>query len=511
MRLPIRWRLVLAIGIPLVVVYAGMVVLLAGQTRARNVARLEATSLERVEFLAGWIDDRLDSAEAGMSVADALEKLHERAPGIREASGSFLVTDGDGVVRFDSDDRASEGRRLEDLLAEAKRGDLIPIARRAQGGASGIARIPGIISPEVRWVGFAPLPSIHGAVFVSVPESEMLAFSRSQLRYAVTLLSVGLLVIVAVVFVMASHIASPIARLARAVGVLGSGDLSANVAEVDSRDEIGDLAAAFNRMVEDLRRYVDALRRETAAREAVESELRVARKIQKALLPKRLPSGKRFQLATYNDPARHVAGDFYDAFETEDGFVFVVADVSGKGLPSALYMAASKTVLQRALTTTPTLSAAVTAASDALEREEVGSMYLTAFVARFEPDTGRLRYVNAGHPPPVLRGPDGTVGPLGEPTGGPIGLLPGRTFEEREVVLDPGSTLFVFTDGVPEARRADGEFYGDERLLAFLGSAAVEGSADSACRVLAAEVDSFQSGAPADDVTILVLACAPAA
>lgn len=503
--MPIRWRLVLAIGVPLVIVYAAMVVLLANQTRARNVARLEATSLERVDFLAGWIDDRLESAAKGGSVADALASLHDRVPGVREASGSFLVMDSAGVIRYDSDDRALEGRRLEDLLAGLDRPDLEDALLDAASGRSGLVRLPGLISPEVRWIGYAPLPSIRGVVFVSVPESEILAFSRSQLRYGITLLTIGLLLIVAVVFVMASHIARPISHLARAVGILGDGDLDARVHGVESGDEIGDLASAFNRMVADLRTHVDALKRETAAREVVESEFRVARKIQRALLPKRLPSGDRFELATHNDPARHVAGDFYDAFAKGAGFVFVVADVSGKGLPSALFMAASKTVLQRSLTTADSLAEAVTSASDALEREEVGSMYLTAFVGHYEPETGRLRYVNAGHPPPWVRGRDGRVTPLGEPTGGPIGLLPGRTFEERESVLPEGSSLFVFTDGVPEACRADGEFYGDERLREFLGSGLGDGPAEAACRALAAEIDSFQSGAPADDVTILVL------
>lgn len=487
-------------------VYAGMVVMLANRTRERNEARIEAAARERVEFLAGWIDDRIETTAREHSVSRALESLQDRVGGLDEVSGRFLLVDTQGSIRYDSDDHALEGESIEAILSQAGREDFRDLLRQAHSDRSGLARLPGLISSEVRWIGYASVPSLPGVVFVSAPESEILAYSRSQLRYGVMFLSVGLILILVIVFVMASHVARPISRLASAVRVLGSGDLHARATGVASRDEIGDLARTFNRMVDDLRQHVEDLKRETAAREAVESELRVARKIQQALLPKNLPVGPQFELATHNDPARHVAGDFYDAFPRDDGFVFVVADVSGKGLPSALYMAASKTVLQRALSGAASLAEGVTEASDSLEREDVGSMYLTAFVGHYSPDSGRLRYVNAGHPHPWVRAPDGTTEPLGEPTGGPVGLLPGRTFEERETVIPAGSRLFVFTDGVPEARNREEEFYGDERLRDFIATRGGNATASDDCRILAAEIDAFQQGSPADDVTILVLA-----
>jgi sigma-B regulation protein RsbU (phosphoserine phosphatase) len=501
----IRWRLVLAIGVPLLVVYAAIVALLVGELRARNLVRLEATVEDRVLTLAGWVEDRIETAEGAGDPVRALAGFSDRVAGLRDASSVFLVADREGRIVHDSEGNALVGTTLQEIVEGSGRADVATLFRDASSGGSGIARLPGIRSPEVRWFGYASVPSIGGVVIVTVPESVVTAFSRSQLRYGIALLSAGLVLILIVVLAMGTRIVRPFSRLAEGVRELGTGDLDAKVEGVDRSDELGDLARSFNRMVVDLKHHVAALQQETAAREAIEGELRVGRKIQQALLPKRLPSGPGFDLATKYDPARHVAGDFYDAFPKAGGFVFVVADVSGKGLPSALFMAASKTVLQRALSITPSLAEAVAATSDALEKEEVGSMYLTAFVGHYEPETGRLRYVNAGHPPPLVRTASGAVAPLGEPTGGPVGLLPGRKFEERETVLERGSALLAFTDGAPEARRSDGEFYGDERLRAFAAGPACGGTAAEIAEALSREIVEFQGETLADDLTVLVL------
>jgi len=288
--------------------------------------------------------------------------------------------------------------------------------------------------------------------------------------------------------------------------MLGQGNLDAGVTGVESRDELGDLARAFNTMVSDLRGHIEARQREAEARQKVESELLVARKIQNDLLPKRLPTIPGFTLFARNLAARHVAGDFYDTFTTPDGrIVFLVADVSGKGLPSAMYMAVSRTVLRRLLVAGAPLAEAIGEASDALEAENVGSMYLTLFAATMDPATGAFRYVNAGHPPPWRVDVSGDATAVGAATGAPVGLFSGTRYEEGEDRLAPGDRLVVFSDGVPEARRPDGEFYGDERLAALLAAGPRSESAeDMGARVLAA-IESFQAGELADDVTVLVV------
>jgi len=503
MRLALRWRLVLSIGIPLAAVYLGLATLMLGALHSRSVERLEAAAVARTDGLARRLDDRVRLGGIAALRGAGLDDLDRQTAEFGDAS--FLVVGPDGRVLHASAHGGAEGQVLFDIVRGAGRPDLEPAIRSALGGARGVTRMEGLLAPGTRWVAYAPVASLGGAVFASAPESAVLATLRGWVVTGLAAFLAGIVALLAVVAVMSAHVTRPLSRLAGAVGRLGGGDLATRVEGIERGDEIGDLATAFNRMVGDLGRHVEALRREEALRESVEAELRAARRIQQALLPKSLPAGANFSLAARYLPARHVAGDFYDAFTADGQLVFLVADVAGKGLPSALYMAMSKTVLQREIIRGETLAQAVRSASDALEQEQVGAMYLTAFVGRFDPRTGSLRYVNAGHPPPWRLAPPGDPAPVGEATGPPVGLLPGRTFEERETALEPGSTLVVFSDGVPEARRADDEFYGDERLAALLARLPAGTAPDAACAGIAAAVQEFQGQTLADDVTVLAL------
>lgn len=488
MALSFRARLLLSIGLPLLVVYAAMAWMLTSRLERRAVARLERGAVERVAILADRLDDRVRLQGAG-ALAGAYAEFDRRAAA---AAARYVVIDASGKVEHDSDGRIAAGTDLAASAEAAGRPEVGAAVREALAGRAGISRVAGTLSAETGWLVHVPLASTGGAVFAGASEATVLQDLRSQMRFGLALLALGLVAILAVVWGTAAHVTRPVSRLAAAVRDLGRGDLDARVTGVDSRDEIGRLAEAFNRMVGDLKEHVEA-------RERVEGELRAGRSIQNSMLPKSLPAGPGFSLVARNLAARHVAGDFYDAFEDRGSLVFVVADVSGKGLPSALYMAVSKAVLRRALLAHASLADAVADANDALEREAIGSMYLTAFVGRYDVAAGRLRYVNAGHPPPWRTGA-GESAEVGTTSGGPIGMFPRRRFEEREAGLAPGDSLVVFSDGVPEARRSDGEFYGEARLKSFLDRA---GTADA--DAVASEVEAFQDGNLADDVTVMVL------
>jgi len=232
----------------------------------------------------------------------------------------------------------------------------------------------------------------------------------------------------------------------------------------------------------------------------------VARGIQTALLPKRLPRGERFEISAANLAARHVAGDFYDAFlRGPDTLVFLVADVSGKGLPAALFMAVSRTVLRRLLQADTPLSQVLAEANDALEGENVSGMYVTLFAGVYDAPSGVLRYANAAHPVPHRIDAAGHVTELGEVTGTMVGLLPRRTYEEKVERLEVGDRILIVTDGVPEAKDAAEEFYGDERLKALLAAGAPGETAEALRRRVIEEVERYQGANLADDVTVMAL------
>jgi sigma-B regulation protein RsbU (phosphoserine phosphatase) len=212
---------------------------------------------------------------------------------------------------------------------------------------------------------------------------------------------------------------------------------------------------------------------------SLERELEIGREIQLGFLPDTLPTAEGWELRAHFRPARQVAGDFYDAFSLPSGHLaLVLADVCGKGVGAALFMALFRSLL-RALAATEFAAAAslrdglcatVQGTNDYIARTHGrANMFATAFVAVLDPATGALDYVNAGHEPPAIIGSGGVRARL-QPTGPALGLMPDLPFAVQSERLAAGETLFAYTDGVVDARDpADGPF-GEERLMALLHS-----------------------------------------
>lgn len=248
--------------------------------------------------------------------------------------------------------------------------------------------------------------------------------------------------------------------------------------------------------------------RERRLAESLERELSIAHDIQQSFLPETLPAVPGYEIAALFEPARQVAGDFYDVFPLPDGsLALVVADVCGKGVGAALFMALFRSLLRAGLTsrceTEPAHQAllrTVETTNDYIaETHGSANMFATTFFAVLSPATGELTYVNAGHERPIIVG---SVLRHLETTGPAMGLMAGPGFQTRRITLDPGETLVSVTDGVTEAKGPSG-FYGEERLLQILrpgrSAADVAGDVKAALDVHVAGED------PHDDVTLLVL------
>ncbi len=248
--------------------------------------------------------------------------------------------------------------------------------------------------------------------------------------------------------------------------------------------------------------------RESAAR--MEGELDAGKRIQMGLLPN--PSNlfggdPRFAIAATLAPARIVGGDFYECFWLDSHRVFfAVADVSGKGLPAALFMAASKSHLKSAvLLSDGNLPAMMSAMEAELSRENPEQLFITVFAAVLDVLGGTLTSINAGHDAPLLANAAGSVGTLARASGPPLGVAEGMIYTQDSRTLAKGDKLLVFTDGVTEALNAKGEFYGGERLRGVF-AAACAGKPYEIVDAVAGAVDQFSKGTEAaDDVTLMCL------
>lgn len=248
--------------------------------------------------------------------------------------------------------------------------------------------------------------------------------------------------------------------------------------------------------------------REQAAHMA--GEVDAARRIQMGLLPdprEVLAHDRRFSLAALLEPARTVGGDFYDCFMVDARHLFfVVADVSGKGLPAALFMASAKSHIKSAALREAQVGDALTSAQDEIARENPEQLFVTAFAGRLDVQSGVLEYANAGHEPPFRRRADAAPERLPRPGGPPLCVVEDFEYPTERLQLDAGDLLVLVTDGATEATNTTSELFGLERLRASLSWITREASPDEVIRRLKQDVKKFEAGAEAaDDLTLMAL------
>ena len=285
-------------------------------------------------------------------------------------------------------------------------------------------------------------------------------------------LAVGLIL----AYFFAYRIALPLNRLSAYAVKLPESDFSANDSSgssptelpVGRRDEIGRLAQAFVFMKDSLHANVCKLMQAVAARERIEGELNVARDIQMDLLPKvfpAFPNRAEVDIHAVLTPAREIGGDLYNFYFLDDHHLcFTIGDVSGKGVPAALFMTIAMTLIRVASERESDPARIMDDVNDALSRDNPNCMFVTLVVGVVDVRSGRMVYVNAGHNPPLLLRQEVAVEVLSARSGPAAGVTEGVKFRVLETALAPGDCLLLYTDGVTEAMNPAGDLYSDERL-----------------------------------------------
>jgi len=302
------------------------------------------------------------------------------------------------------------------------------------------------------------------------------------------------------IFPLSKRITRDLGILTAGVEKLSSGDLNARV-PVNSKDEFGTLASAFNKMAEDLTLH----QARVIEQERLQKEIEMCRRIQEEMLPREPLKVPCAEAKGVSLPARQVGGDFFNYFLLPDGEIAVlVGDVSGKGVPAALLMANFQATLQARLQTERDLARLARDLDMEISRQTEPQTFVTLFMSIIGQDGKTIRWVNAGHNPQFLLREDGAITAL-ESTGRPLGLLPGSEFEEGQTELRGGDSLFLYTDGLVEATNAAGEEFGTERLAAILVNERA-GRVDKVIADLVEAVTLHREGQEAgDDATMLAL------
>lgn len=281
------------------------------------------------------------------------------------------------------------------------------------------------------------------------------------------------------------------------LAAITSGKLD-TVVDVKSSAEFASLSNDINTTVDALKGYIE----EAAAR--VDEELKVAKNIQRSALPNVYPDDNRFELYASMLAAKDVGGDFYDFYPVgDDKYAFLIADVSGKGIPAAMFMMSAKSVIKSIVETGASPGVAFTKANEKLCADNDAEMFVTAWLGIMDIETGHVEYANAGHNPPVLKHSDGTFEYLKCRPGFVLAGMEGIKYKDFEIDLEEGMSLFLYTDGVTEATNANTELFGEDRLIdALVGSGTM--NMRYTCKYVKAQVDQFVGDAPQfDDITML--------
>jgi serine phosphatase RsbU (regulator of sigma subunit) len=264
----------------------------------------------------------------------------------------------------------------------------------------------------------------------------------------------------------------PLVSQGELIGLLNLGPrLSQQEYSADDRKLLNDLATQTAPAVQ-VAQLVRQQQKQAQERERIEQELRVARLIQQTLLPKHVPDLEGYQLAAYYQPAREVGGDFYDFLELDKGHLgLVIGDVTDKGVPAALVMATTRTMLRASAQRLDSPGEVLKRVNDVIVRDIPPNMFITCLYAILDTRSGKLRYANAGHDLPYL-GHKGRPGDASElrARGMPLGLMPGMYYEEKEAVLEEGDSILFYSDGLVEAHDPHYEMFGFPRLQGFVGA-----------------------------------------
>ncbi len=283
--------------------------------------------------------------------------------------------------------------------------------------------------------------------------------------------------------------------------------LTSELSSIRSNNEIGAFADQFSALALEMERYTKEMEILAGERERVATELNVATNIQMQMLPREFPERKEFRLFATTNPAKEVGGDFYDCYMMdEDHLVLTIADVSGKGVPAALFMAVSKTMLKNRTKVGGTPSEILKDVNNWLCEGNDSCMFVTVWLGILTISTGALISANAGHENPGVRIGNGPFSLIRTDHGSPLGLIEGLEYNNEEYTLSPGSALFVYTDGVPEANAADETMFGEERLESVLSGIDPEDGPDTIMDKVRTAVDGFAGDTPQyDDLTMLCL------
>jgi sigma-B regulation protein RsbU (phosphoserine phosphatase) len=477
-------------------------------------------------IVSGWnlykqltLEYRSKGAAIAKSIADAsVEIIVNRDPSTVQAIVDQF-DEIDGVAYVFVADRA--GNIFAHTFVPSVPPEFFAINRRAATAATD----HGVVSIDLYVPRLGDVTDISAPILTGVGGYTHVGMDRSVIRAKIwsavfqqqVLMLLIFLASVVIAYLLVNRISQPLNLLAHHARSLAASDISdapnipASIEALSrtSKDEIGNLAGSFVHMERALQRSIENLKQTTAAKERIESELKIAHNIQMSMVPKifpPFPDREEFDLYATLVPAREVGGDFYDFFFLDnDRLCLAIGDVSGKGVPASLFMAVTKTLFKATAAGNDHPDEILERLNDELCRDNTACMFVTLFGAILDIRTGQVEYSNGGHNLPYKLS-NGQPKQFENTKGTVVGALEDAKFESNTIALETGDWIIFYTDGVTEAMDEHKELFADHRLEQFLVSLDRNVSAEELTHSLASEVRRFSATTEqSDDITIMAL------
>ena len=453
----------------------------------------------------------LDGTYAGsLSVDVSLSWLSEMISKVKPYENSYSVMIGRGgayLVHPDTTKLLHQTIFTETL--ESPKPEITELGHAMLRGESGMRQIR--IDGKDNYVFFEPVTETGWSVAIVCPERDIFGSFNRLRRIILGIVVAGLLLMFFFCFRVVSHGLDPLRRLVRQTHLISTGRFDESLPATTRTDEIGQLTRSFSEMQTSLVSYIAELTASTANRERIQGELRIAREIQMAMVPRVFPPfPERHDLDLYAamTPAKEVGGDLYDYFLLNEKLYFCIGDVSGKGIPGSLLMAVSRNLFRVVARPGITPARIARQINETVSAENEQMMFMTMFIGRIDLKTGRMDYCNCGHNPPVLI-EDGKPRFLDLKPNTPLGVCEDWVFEDEHIADVRGLPMLFYTDGLNEAENLTHAQFGNDRLLEVLGQSPFVSAQETVERLVHA-VTAFVDGAEAsDDLTILCIKIKP--
>ena len=425
-----------------------------------------------------------------------------------EANGKYLLTSAKGLYLIHPDKNIEFKKTISELANEINSKQLKYVAQQVKLGKSGFVTMPksSVHNGEVVFV-YSPIPKTNWSSYLVYSSSN---FYEPVKHFQLILLSVTILgILLLIIFInwICKYTTNPIVKLSQIAEKYGKGEFETELPPVETNDEVGVLTQAFYTMRDNLLNLLKIQKENAREEQKRSSEMEIATKIQASVLPVNFPQTSNFEIYASMKPAKEVGGDFYDFFFIDENrFAFLIADVSGKGIPAALFMMNAKSLLKSNLLSGYPLDIAINKTNKELCATNKAGMFLTAFIAILNLTTGELEYVNAGHNPPAVK-LDNEFEYLKSEVNLVLSAMENFEYKSEKIFLKPENNILIYTDGVTEAQNTKDEFYGEERLLKVLNSKTENAkNTKEIIENIEIDINDFSSGSTQfDDITILDL------